>query len=217
MRCGRVAGGLRAPAGDWYGAAVDVVSPSARRRPKWRWGESSANSSLPVIPYSTGKEQGISPISGIARASSAEIPVQIQSVGKAFPTDWNREYFRANRELQEGNRESILPAPHSRTSSMNFVEVPKMSRGGDTAGRPREDSAETPAGRILKTRARILVFRAKTVAVFMPRSEGVPSRCEHVGCDILSEPCRTSRSCGWRVRSRLRRSVPRRGSRPASY
>jgi hypothetical protein len=58
-----------------------------------------------------GKEQGNSPAFGIAEAGSAEIPVQIQSLGKEFPTNSNREFSEANTELQKQNRGSMLPAP----------------------------------------------------------------------------------------------------------
>lgn len=57
------------------------------------------------------KVQGISPDSRITEAGSAEIPVQIQSLGKEFPTNSNREYSEANTELQKQNRELTLPVP----------------------------------------------------------------------------------------------------------
>ena len=58
-----------------------------------------------AIPCLSGKEQGNSPVFGIAEAGSAEIPVQIQSLGKEFPTHSNREFSEANTELQKQNRE----------------------------------------------------------------------------------------------------------------
>ena len=63
-----------------------------------------------AIACSTGKEQGISPVSRITEAGSAKRPVQIQSVEKEFSMDSNREFFQANRELQERSSESIFPA-----------------------------------------------------------------------------------------------------------
>lgn len=62
-----------------------------------------------AIPCLTGKEQGILVIQAVAETDQAEIPEQIRKVATEFPTHANREFFRANRECQEQNRESTLP------------------------------------------------------------------------------------------------------------